>query len=45
MSRVPPSLGFLRAVVVLDAERSSPNAKVSDLGDAIWWAVATMPHG
>jgi hypothetical protein len=26
----------------LDAERSSPDANITDFGDAIWWAVTTM---
>ena len=30
------------AVAVLDVERSSPDANISDFGDAIWWAVTTM---
>jgi hypothetical protein len=30
------------ALAVLDAERSSPDANISDFGDAIWWAVTTM---
>jgi voltage-gated potassium channel len=29
-------------MVVLDAERSSPDANISDFGDAIWWAATTM---
>jgi voltage-gated potassium channel len=35
-------LAFCAALAVLDAERSSPNANITDLGDAIWWAVTTM---
>ena len=35
-------LAFCAALAVLDAERSSPNANISDFGDAIWWAVTTM---
>jgi voltage-gated potassium channel len=27
---------------VLDVERSSPDANITDFGDAIWWAVTTM---
>ena len=33
---------FCAVLAVLDAERSSPNANISDVGDAIWWAVTTM---
>lgn len=33
---------FCAALAVLDAERSSPNANITDFGDAIWWAVTTM---
>jgi voltage-gated potassium channel len=35
-------LAFCAALAVLDAERSSPDANISDFGDAIWWAVTTM---
>jgi voltage-gated potassium channel len=35
-------LAFCAALAVLDAERSSPDANISDFGDAIWWAVSTM---
>jgi voltage-gated potassium channel len=35
-------LAFCAALAVLDAERSSPNANITDFGDAIWWAVTTM---
>jgi voltage-gated potassium channel len=35
-------LAFCAALAVLDAERSSPHANISDFGDAIWWAVTTM---
>jgi voltage-gated potassium channel len=27
---------------VLDAERANPEANITGLGDAIWWAAATM---
>jgi voltage-gated potassium channel len=30
------------ALAVLDAEQSTPDANISDFGDAIWWAVTTM---
>jgi voltage-gated potassium channel len=42
MSPVPPPCWPSAALAVLDAERSSPNANISDFGDAIWWAVTTM---
>jgi Ion channel len=35
-------LAFCAALAVLDAERSSPDANISDFGDAIWWAVTAM---
>lgn len=35
-------LAFCAALAVLDAERSHPNANITDFGDAIWWAVTTM---
>jgi len=35
-------LAFCAALAVLDAERSSPNANITDFGDAIWWTVTTM---
>jgi voltage-gated potassium channel len=35
-------LAFCAALAVLDAERSSPDANITDFGDAIWWAVSTM---
>jgi voltage-gated potassium channel len=35
-------LAFCAALAVLDAKRSSPDANISDFGDAIWWAVNTM---
>lgn len=35
-------LAFCAALAVLDAERSRPNANITDFGDAIWWAVTTM---
>jgi voltage-gated potassium channel len=35
-------LAFVAALAVLDVERSSPDANISDFGDAIWWAVTTM---
>ena len=35
-------LAFVAAIAVLDVERSSPDANISDFGDAIWWAVTTM---
>ena len=35
-------LAFCAALAVLEAERSSPNANITDFGDAAWWAVTTM---
>jgi voltage-gated potassium channel len=35
-------LAFCAALGVLDVERSSPDANITDFGDAIWWAVTTM---
>jgi voltage-gated potassium channel len=35
-------LVFVAALAVLDVERSSPDANISDFGDAIWWAVTTI---
>jgi voltage-gated potassium channel len=35
-------LAFCAALAVLDAERSNPEANITDFGDAIWWAVPTM---
>lgn len=32
------------ALAVLDAERSSPNANISDFGDAIWWPPPRRPR-
>jgi voltage-gated potassium channel len=30
------------AVMVLDAERSAPEANITGLGDALWWAMSTV---
>jgi voltage-gated potassium channel len=35
-------LAFCAATAVLDAERSSPKANITDFGDAIWWVGSTM---
>jgi voltage-gated potassium channel len=35
-------LAFCAALAVLDVERSSPDANITDFGDAIWWAVTTI---
>jgi voltage-gated potassium channel len=35
-------LAFCAALAVLDAERRSPEANITDFGDAMWWAVTTM---
>ena len=32
----------LLVALLLDVERSSADANISDFGDAIWWAVTTM---
>jgi voltage-gated potassium channel len=36
------TLALCGSLAVLDAERSSPDANITDFGDAIWWAVTTM---
>ena len=33
---------FCGALAVLQAERPDPNANIKSLGDALWWAIATM---
>ena len=35
-------LAFCGALTVLDAERSNPEANITNFGDAIWWAATTM---
>ncbi|TQJ17530.1 voltage-gated potassium channel [Kribbella jejuensis] len=35
-------LGFVAAVAVLDAERSSADANIKSFGDAAWWAATTI---
>jgi voltage-gated potassium channel len=35
-------LAFCAALAVLDVERSSTDANITDFGDAMWWAVTTM---
>jgi voltage-gated potassium channel len=35
-------LAFCAALAALDVERSSPDANITDFGDAIWWAGSTM---
>jgi voltage-gated potassium channel Kch len=35
-------LAFCAALTALDAERSNPEANITQFGDAIWWAVTTM---
>jgi voltage-gated potassium channel len=35
-------LAFCAALAVLDAERSSHDANITNFGDAIWWAISTM---
>ena len=33
---------FCGALAVLQAERPDPNANIKSIGDALWWAIATM---
>ena len=33
---------FVGALAVLDAERADPHANITNLGDALWWAAATV---
>jgi voltage-gated potassium channel len=35
-------LAFCAALAALEAERSNPEANITNFGDAIWWAVTTM---
>lgn len=35
-------LALVAALAVLDAERDAAGANIEDLGDALWWAAATM---
>jgi len=35
-------VGFVAALAVLDAERSSPEANIATYGGALWWAVTTV---
>jgi voltage-gated potassium channel len=35
-------VGFVAALAGLDAERDAPNASISTLGDALWWAITTI---
>lgn len=35
-------VGTIAALAVLDAERDAPNAKITNFGDAIWWALSTI---
>lgn len=35
-------LSGVAALAVLDAERSAPDANVTGIGDALWWALTTM---
>ena len=35
-------LAFCAALAVLDVERSSPEANITNFGDATWWALTTM---
>lgn len=33
---------FCAALAILDAERGSPDAKITTFGDALWWALTTV---
>jgi len=33
---------FLAALAVLDAERGAPDASITTMGDALWWAMTTV---
>lgn len=35
-------LAFCAALAILDAEQSTPDANITDFGEAMWWAVTTM---
>jgi voltage-gated potassium channel len=35
-------LSGVAGLAVLDAERASPDANITDIGDALWWALTTM---
>jgi voltage-gated potassium channel len=35
-------LSGVAALAMLDAERAAPNANITDIGDALWWAVTTV---
>lgn len=35
-------LGFVAALAALNAERGAPDANITSLGDALWWAVVSM---
>jgi voltage-gated potassium channel len=37
-----PLTWFAGAVAVLDAESSNPNSSITNLPDALWWALATI---
>jgi hypothetical protein len=41
MSPVAPCWPFCAALAVLDAERSNPDANITNFGNGIWWAVTT----
>lgn len=34
--------GFVGALMVLNAERGTPDSNIETVGDALWWAVVTM---
>lgn len=35
-------LGFIASLAMLDAERGHPDNNIATIGDALWWAAATM---
>ena len=35
-------VGFVAALAILDAERTSPEANITSFGDALWWAATTV---
>jgi hypothetical protein len=35
-------LAFCGALAVLDAERTNPEANITNFSDAVWWAITTM---
>lgn len=37
-----PLTAYIAALAVLDAERSGSNPNITNIGDAVWWAIVTM---